>query len=95
MNWDQIEGKWKQFKGSVKQQWGKITDDDLDFIAGTRDKFIGKLQERYGLAKEDAERAADKWLAAQADTKSADTARSQRKGQSRTGESASREKDRP
>jgi len=40
MNWDQIEGKWKQFKGSVKQQWGKLTDDDLDHIAGTRDKFV-------------------------------------------------------
>ena len=67
MNWDQIEGKWKQFKGSVKQQWGKITDDDLDYIGGSRDKFVGKLQERYGLAKEDAERATDEWLAAQAD----------------------------
>jgi uncharacterized protein YjbJ (UPF0337 family) len=67
MNWDQIEGKWKQFKGSVKQQWGKITDDDFDHIAGARDKFVGKLQERYGLAKEDAERKADEWLAAQAD----------------------------
>ena len=66
MNWDQIEGKWKQFKGSVKQQWGKVTDDDLNYIAGSRDKFIGKLQERYGLAKEDAERATDEWLAAQA-----------------------------
>jgi uncharacterized protein YjbJ (UPF0337 family) len=79
MNWDQIEGKWKQFKGSVKQQWGKITDDDLDYIAGTRDKFVGKLQERYGLAKEDAERAADKWSAAQADCKDPDTTRSQGK----------------
>ena len=67
MNWDQIEGKWKQFKGSVKQQWGKMTDDDLDHIAGTRDKFVGKLQERYGLAKEDAERKADEWLSSQAD----------------------------
>jgi uncharacterized protein YjbJ (UPF0337 family) len=67
MNWDQIEGKWKQFKGSVKQQWGKFTDDDLDYIAGSRDKFVGKLQERYGLAKEDADRATDQWLAAQAD----------------------------
>jgi uncharacterized protein YjbJ (UPF0337 family) len=65
MNWDQIQGKWKQFKGSVKQQWGKLTDDDLDYIAGTRDKFAGKLQERYGLAKEDAERKADEWLNAQ------------------------------
>jgi len=79
MNWDQISGKWKQVKGSVKQQWGKVTDDDLDFIAGTRDKFVGKLQERYGLAKEDAERAADKWLAARADSKDADTERSQGK----------------
>ena len=79
MNWDQIAGKWKQVKGSVKQQWGKVTDDDLDFIAGARDKFVGKLQERYGLAKEDAERAADKWLAAQADSKDADTERSQGK----------------
>jgi uncharacterized protein YjbJ (UPF0337 family) len=68
MNWDQIEGKWKQFKGSVKQQWGKVTDDDLDYIGGSRDKFVGKLQERYGLAKEDAERATDEWLAAQANT---------------------------
>ena len=67
MNCDHIEGKWKQFKGSVKQQCGKITDDDLDYIAGARAKFVGKLQERYGLAKEDAERASDEWLAAQAD----------------------------
>jgi len=62
MNWDQIEGKWKQLKGSVKQQWGKLTDDDLDQIAGTRDRFVGKLQERYGLAKEEAQRKADEWL---------------------------------
>jgi uncharacterized protein YjbJ (UPF0337 family) len=62
MNWHQIEGKWKQLKGSVKQQWGKLTDDDLDQIAGTRDRFVGKLQERYGLAKEEAQRKADEWL---------------------------------
>src|SRR5690349_458966 len=71
MNWDQIEGKWSQFKGSIKQQWGKITDDDLDYIAGTRDKFVGKLQERYGLAKEDAQRKADEWATAQADKRTA------------------------
>jgi uncharacterized protein YjbJ (UPF0337 family) len=68
-------------QGIGQTAMGKITDDDLDFIAGARDKFVGKLQERYGLAKEDAERAADKWLAAQADTKNADTARSQGKGE--------------
>lgn len=56
MNWDQVEGKWKQMKGSVKQQWGKLTDDDLDVIAGQRDKLIGKVQERYGITKEEAQK---------------------------------------
>ena len=51
MNWDQVEGKWKQLRGSVKQKWGKLTDNDLDYIAGKRDQLAGKLQERYGLAK--------------------------------------------
>ena len=61
MNWDRIEGKWTPMKGSVKQQWGKLTDDDLDYIAGSRDKLIGKLQERYGMAKEEANAKADNW----------------------------------
>jgi len=61
MNWDQMEGKWKQMKGSLKQKWGKLTDDDLDVIAGQRDKLVGKLQERYGYVKEDAQRRADEW----------------------------------
>lgn len=61
MNWDQIQGKWKQAKGSVKQQWGKLTDDDLEYIAGKRDNFIGRLQERYGLAKEEAQKRVDDW----------------------------------
>ncbi len=56
MNWDQIQGNWKQFKGKVKEQWGKLTDDDIQVISGQRDKLIGKLQEKYGIAKEDAER---------------------------------------
>jgi len=67
MNWDQIEGKWMQVKGSVKQKWSKLTDDDLEYIAGARDKFVGKLQERYGLRKEEAQRQADEWLDRQAD----------------------------
>ena len=58
MNADQLEGKWKQLKGSVKEKWGKLTDDDLELIAGKRDKLIGKLQERYGIRKEEAERPA-------------------------------------
>jgi uncharacterized protein YjbJ (UPF0337 family) len=55
MNWDQIEGNWKQFKGQVKETWGKFTDDDLEVIGGKRDKLIGKLQEKYGIAKNEAE----------------------------------------
>jgi len=62
MNWDEIAGKWKQFKGSAKQRWGKLTDDDLDYVAGTRDKLIGRLQEKYGMIKDDAERQADEWV---------------------------------
>jgi uncharacterized protein YjbJ (UPF0337 family) len=67
MNWDQIEGKWKQAKGSVKQKWGKLTDNDLDFIAGKRDHFVGKLQERYGIEKEEAQKRADEWAKQQKD----------------------------
>ncbi len=56
MNWDQVEGKWKQFKGQFREQWGKLTDDDLEKIAGRRDRLAGLLQQRYGLAKEEAEK---------------------------------------
>jgi uncharacterized protein YjbJ (UPF0337 family) len=62
MNWDQIGAKWMQLKGSIKQQWGELTDDDLDYIAGTRDRLIGRLQEKYGIAREEAERQADDWF---------------------------------
>jgi uncharacterized protein YjbJ (UPF0337 family) len=56
MNWDSIKGNWSQMKGELKQQWGDLTDDDLARISGDRDKLIGALQERYGIAKEEAER---------------------------------------
>ena len=56
MNWDIVEGNWDQFKGKVKIQWGKLTDDHLDVIAGKRDVLAGRIQEVYGLSKEDAER---------------------------------------
>ena len=62
MNTDVLQGKWKQMKGSAKQQFGKLTDDDLEMIAGQRDKLIGKLQERYGYAREEAQKKADEWL---------------------------------
>lgn len=56
MNWDQIEGNWRQVKGNLRERWGKLTDDDLDIIAGRREQFLGKLQERYGITKEEAQR---------------------------------------
>jgi len=61
MNWDQIEGKWKQLKGSVRQKWAKLTDDDIELIAGNREEFTGRLQQRYGIAKEEAERQLAEW----------------------------------
>jgi uncharacterized protein YjbJ (UPF0337 family) len=56
MNQDQAAGKWQQAKGKIKQQWGKLTDDDLTVLEGKRDQLAGKIQERYGIAKEEAER---------------------------------------
>ena len=56
MNWDHVEGNWKEFKGKVQQQWGKLTNDDLDVIEGKRTELAGRLQQRYGVAKGDAER---------------------------------------
>jgi uncharacterized protein YjbJ (UPF0337 family) len=61
MNWDQVQGQWKQIKGSAREKWGKLTDDDLQIIAGQKDKLVGRLQERYGLTKEIAEEQADAW----------------------------------
>jgi uncharacterized protein YjbJ (UPF0337 family) len=61
MNWDQIEGNWKQLKGRARQKWGKLTDDELDVIAGKKEQLVGKLQERYGMARQEAEREADQW----------------------------------
>lgn len=56
MNWDRIEGNWKQLKGNVKEHWGKLTDDDVDVIQGKREQLVGKLQEKYGIAREEAEK---------------------------------------
>jgi len=64
MNSDVFEGKWKQLKGTVKQRWGKLTDDDLTTISGKKDELVGKLQERYGYTREQALREADEWAAA-------------------------------
>ena len=59
MNRDRIEGNWKLMKGKVKEQWGKLTDDDLDVINGQREQMIGRIQERYGCARDEAERQVD------------------------------------
>jgi uncharacterized protein YjbJ (UPF0337 family) len=64
MNWDQVEGKWKQFKGQAKEKWGKLTDDDLDVVNGRRQQLVGRIQERYGIAKEAAEKQVDEFVKA-------------------------------
>jgi uncharacterized protein YjbJ (UPF0337 family) len=61
MNWDVIQGKWKQFKGGVKSRWGKLTDNDLEQIQGNREKLVGKVQERYGHNRAAAEKEVDEW----------------------------------
>ena len=69
MNWDRIEGNWKQFKGRAKEQWGKLTHDQLDVMAGKRDKLVGKIQETYGISKEESEKQVSAWLMAQKEMK--------------------------
>lgn len=61
INKNTIEGNWKQLKGKVKEQWGKLTDDDLDVIAGKRDQLVGRLQERAGIARDEAEKQVKDW----------------------------------
>jgi uncharacterized protein YjbJ (UPF0337 family) len=69
MNWEIIKGNWKQFKGELKTKWGKLTDDDLDIIEGSKDKLIGRLQERYGYSKDEAIREVDNYTAEEDDTR--------------------------
>jgi uncharacterized protein YjbJ (UPF0337 family) len=61
MNWDRIEGNWKQFKGNALQQWGKLTDDQLDVVAGKRDLLLGRIQEAYGISREETEKQLADW----------------------------------
>ncbi len=62
MNTDMLKGQWTQLKGQVKASWGKLTDDDLATVEGDRDRLVGRIQERYGLAKEEADRQVDDWM---------------------------------
>ncbi len=61
MNWDRIQGDWKQVAGKAKEQWGKLTEDDITVVAGRREQLAGKIQERYGLAKDEAEKQIASW----------------------------------
>ena len=63
MNWDRIEGNWKQMRGRIRERWGDLTDDDLEEIRGKKDRLVGKLQERYGKTKDAVERELDELLA--------------------------------
>lgn len=65
MNWDQITGQWKQFKGKAQTQWGKLTDDELDQAAGNRERMEGLIQEKYGKSKDEAQRELDDWMSKQ------------------------------
>ncbi len=72
MNADTLKGQWKQLKGKVRQRWGELTDDDVDQIAGISEQLVGRVQERYGIARAEAERQVDSWLS---DDKRADSVR--------------------
>lgn len=67
MNRDRVQGNWKQFKGQVKQQWGNLTDDDLDRIAGKRDELVGRIQQKYALSRYEADRQIRDWESCQRD----------------------------
>jgi uncharacterized protein YjbJ (UPF0337 family) len=68
MNWDQLEGQWRQLAGSVRERWGRLTNDDFKAIAGKREHLVGRIQERYGYAKERAAKEAHEWSAALKET---------------------------
>jgi uncharacterized protein YjbJ (UPF0337 family) len=62
MNWEQIEGKWKELKGQARTKWGKLTDDDLENVGGKKDMLLGRLQQRYGYKRDQAEKEVDAWI---------------------------------
>lgn len=62
MNWDQIEGKWKELKGKAQAKWGDLTDDELDRVEGKREQMVGLIQQKYGKARDEAEREVDDWM---------------------------------
>jgi uncharacterized protein YjbJ (UPF0337 family) len=75
MNWDRIEGNWKQLTGHAREKWGKLTDSDFEAAAGRRDQLVGRIQERYGIARDVAQQQADEWAKALKDEEKVSTAR--------------------
>jgi uncharacterized protein YjbJ (UPF0337 family) len=71
MNKDTVEGNWKQLKGKVKEQWGKLTDDDFDIVAGKRDQLLGRIQERHGISRDEAEKQVTAWESSEGRTPAA------------------------
>lgn len=80
MNWDQMEGKWKQYKGQLRTKWGKLTDSDLDVIQGNRQQLVGKIQEYYGVTKENAEKQIEDFVNSLQMSETADEERTRRAG---------------
>jgi uncharacterized protein YjbJ (UPF0337 family) len=76
MNWDTIEGNWKQMTGKAREKWGKLTDSDWQMVAGKKDQLVGRIQERYGIAKDEADREADEWAKSLKEDERIATARS-------------------
>jgi uncharacterized protein YjbJ (UPF0337 family) len=85
MNWDRVQGQWKQLKGKIKTKWGRLTDDDLDVIAGQKDQLIGKIQERYDSRKDEAQKQVEEWNATLVDENAAQTEAGRNRGICRAG----------
>jgi uncharacterized protein YjbJ (UPF0337 family) len=83
MNWDQIEGKWKQYSGKAKSKWGKFTDDDMKVLSGKKDQLVGLVQERYGIARDEAEKQVDEFGNSFADDNAAQRDENARRDKSR------------
>jgi len=75
VNWDRVESNWKQLKGKVREKWGKLIDSDFEQIAGKKDQLIGRIQERYGITREEAQKQADEWVRIQEERTHATTKR--------------------
>jgi len=80
MNWDRVEGNWKQVMGKAREKWGKLSNDDIEVVGGRRDQLVGRIQERYGIARDVAQKQADEWAEALKDDEKVSTAGHHQKG---------------